>query len=892
VSALSRLTALARNLFHRSRVERELAEELATALDELARENEAAGLAPEAARRAAALELGGVESIKQQVREVRAGVLLDQLGQDLVYALRMLRRSPLFAAIAVLTLGLGIGANVAFFSLARAALAAPLPYPEPERLVHVWAYWTGGWGNFSYPDFEAIESQDGSFDAVAAYESWGRVALSGIERPVQVHPSFVTARYLELLGAKPVLGRVFDADDARRAAPLAVLSHEMWQRHFAGDPGVLGRTLRLNGTAYSVAGVLAPDFKDLGLVEGPAPDLWLPVGAAQPLLGQAPLASPYRIYFGLARLKPGATLAQARDGLAAVAAHMERERPASHRGYGLTCQPLRERIAGGLRAPGWLLSGGAGLVLLIACANIAGALIARLAARRRELALRAALGATASRLFRQLLLESALLATLGGVAGLACALLLTRAAAGWLRSHVSPLVQVRVDAVALAWAALLTLGCALLFGTLPALRGRRADLREMLGARGGALPQRRAQRSLIAAEAALSVVLLVGAGLMLDSLRRLTERNVGYRSDHLLTFGVGLTGGRYAEPAARRTIATRLLEGLRAIPGVRSATLMGPSLLGNATWVMEGFPEEETPRGPEDFVMLFRHNVNPGALGNLGIPLLKGRDFDEHDGPDAPRVAIVSASAARRFWGDADPVGRRLRRQDASRPALLVIGVAADAQHRDRYALGDIAGGLPPAGAGPQLDIYLPYLQQPHADMTFALRLAVAPAAALESAQRTLAEIDAELAIGDARMLDERLAEQESSAAALAALLAGYAAFALFLASLGLYGLVSQVMAQRRYEIGIRLALGARPRDVIRELMRGALGPALAGALAGLAASPLVGRSMALLLLDTHSGVAAPLLLTLLLSAVATVACYLPARRVTGIDPALALRAE
>src|SRR5262245_26506432 len=501
---------------------------------------------------------------------------MERLLQDVRFATRVLRRSPGFALVAVLTLALGIGANTAVMGALRAVFLRPLPYPQPQRLLHVWATWPGGAGNFSFPDYRAMLEESHSFDGVAAYEAWGSVALAGQAAPVSLEPSFVTPSYFELLGARAVAGRLFSEEDdaAPNGRPVAVVSHGLWQRQFGGDAGLIGRALSLNGTAVTVVGVLAPGFRDLGAVEGPLPEIWLPSALAPALLGQPPLTESYRIYWGVARLKPNATLEQAREDLAAIAARMEQARPTSHRGYHLQAQPLAQRVHGRYGTPTLLLLGGAGLILLIGCANIANLLLVRMASRKREMALRAALGASAARVLRQLLVECAVLAGCGGLLGALSAAWLTAALRGFVHSSVSAFVDVEPDAWLFATSLALILLSTFAAGIVPALQATQVDVRTALAAGGRQDPGAgggMARRLLAASQIAFALVVVAGAGLMLRSFGELSRSPLGFPTHDLLTFRMDLTGARYADSGARARLAETFVDHARSLPGVGAA---------------------------------------------------------------------------------------------------------------------------------------------------------------------------------------------------------------------------------------------------------------------------------------------------------------------------------
>ena len=823
---------------------------------------------------------------------------MNHLLPDLRYAARMLWKRRATTTLAVVTLALGMAASATLFSAARAVFWNPLPYPQAERLVHIWHTAPGFVGNFSYPDYVAMVEQNRSFESVSAFEPWGAVAITGIERPRPLSPNFVTPMHLEHQGAQPLHGRLFTAEEnqVHSAQPAAILSYALWRDQFGGDAGIVGKSVQLNRTPFTVVGVLRPEFVDYASSPQIARDIWLPAAMAPSLLGQGPLTSTFRIYWGLARLKPGVTLAQAQEDLNAISQRMEEKFPSSHRGFRLNVQPLQEYLLGGFRAPVTVLALGAVFILLIGCANVANLLLAQMSERRREMAVRTALGASSSRLLQQLLAESSLLAGLAGALGIAVALAGVGALRGVLLAGVSPLLVVEMDALALAVSMGLALLTAVLCGLAPALEGARVDIRESLshsGRSGVQLGRSPLRRALVVAEVTISVVLLVGAALMLRSFNNLTNTNIGVQSENLLTFRMDLTGPQYAQPAQRIEFARAFEEKAKTQPAIESVTLFGPSVLGRATWVMFVLPQEHPSVRPEDFQMVSRHNLNPGGLRNLGVPLLRGREFTEFDNAQNPRVAVVSEALAQQFWPGQDAVGKQLKFSNPALPPLTVIGVAADVKHRTRYNLQALAQSNGPMGLQPQRDVYLPYAQRGEAALTAAVRVRGGAQAGVDAVRAALAGIDPDLAISDVMFLNDRIAQQEQQPAAIAGLTGVYAAIALLLSALGVYGVLSQAVSQRTQEFGVRMALGARVGDVLRMVVRQGMTLVTIGVVLGAIAAASLTQLLTLLLygvspLDGASfGVAGAVL-----GVVALAACLGPAWRASRVDPMTALRHE
>lgn len=813
--------------------------------------------------------------------------------------MRGLLRRRGFAFMAISTLALGIGANTAIVSVVRGVVFRPLPYPEGDRLVHIWAFWPGGSGNISFPDGVAIGERNRTLEATATYQSYGTAALTDRTPAETVRTSFVTPSYFEILGARADRGRLFTTvEDSEGARPaIAVLSHGLWTRAF-GSEEAIGRSIQLNGIAFEIVGILPETFADLGAVEGPAPEIFLHTAMAAPVMSQPPRTDALRIYWGLARLKAGVTIEAARDDLTSIARQMENERPATHRGFGLRVQSLNDRIRGGFKTPALILLSGSLFILLLGCANVTNLLLLRLTERRREMSVRRALGASSGRLLGMVLVEALLIAFLGGGLGTLLGLALSRLASTWTLSHVSPLLDVSMDPSALAASLLISAFAIAVVAFIPARDAQGLDLHGGLrlgaagavGGEGGKL-----RKGLLAAEVGFALVLLVGAGLMLRSFERLTHTPLGFRTDDLLTFRMDLSGPRYQEPAPRVRLVDSFIDRARALPGVQSATVWGPSMLGNATWVMNVAPEGSPTDRADAFTMLFRHSVSPRGLEGLGIERLSGRDFEASDTAGAPLVGIVSESAARKLFPGLDPLGRTLVRSTPGLPPLTVVGVARDVRHRERYSLRDIADADFIGGLGPQNDIYLPYAQRSNSGVTFAVRIrAVAALGGITSALRKAAsDLDPALPLTDIALLDERIEEQERVPRALAGLLLGAALLAGLLAATGIYGVVSQAVAFRTREIGLRTALGAGRTDVMRLVVIQGLRPVGLGALGGLAVAVVLSRWMAAVLFDVRASDPATLLgVVLSLLVVSVLALVVPTQRALGVDPTVALRAE
>jgi putative ABC transport system permease protein len=807
---------------------------------------------------------------------------MDSLLQDLRYAVRTLGERPGFAVVAALTIALGVGGTTAMFGVVDAVLLRPLPYAEPDRLVMVWTRTPGGpQAAASWPEFVDWREQNHSFADMAAWRGQS-VNLTGGAEPERVIGAFVSDRFFPLLGARAVLGRTFTPaeTDPATAQPVAVLGYGLWQRRFGGDPGILGRSLVLNGQSHTVVGVLGPEFDG-----GNAPasgwfmgsDVFLPVSYFPNKKG---LTRGETEILVIGRLRPEVSLTQARTDMEVVARRLEQAYPDTHAGRGVEIVPLHEQIVGSYRPALFVLLGAVGLVLLIACANVANLLLARASRRRRELAVRAALGAGRSRLLRQLLTESALLALLGGGLGLVLghwglALLMSVAPSGVIPASTG------VDGRVMAFALVLTAATGICFGLVPAVQASRPDLDGVLkeaGRGGSGAAGHRFRDALVVAEVTLSLVLLVGAGLLLRSAVALQHADLGFRPDHVLTAEFRLPPAKYPEPRAIAAFFRQTLERLRAVPGIESAALVRAVPFsgngGSTTYQVEGQPEP--PKGREPMAQL--NIVSTGYFRTMGIPQLEGRDFDEHDTPDVPAVAVVNDTMARQVWPGVDPIGRRVRLRDAG--WVTVVGVVGDVRH---------SGPSEP----PPPQVYTTHEQDARIFACVVARTAGDPMGMAAPMRAALWSVDKDQPVWKVRAMEDLVTGARGTARAMSLLVGVFAAVALALAAVGIYGVMAYAVSQRTREIGIRMALGAASGRVLRLVVGRALlltgiaiviGAAGATALARLLGTLLFGVGPA----DPFTFATAALALAL----VGTLAAYLPARRAARIDPVRALAEE
>jgi putative ABC transport system permease protein len=829
---------------------------------------------------------------------------MNALWNELTFATRLLIKSPRFTIVVILILAVGIASNTIIFSVAHGIFLRPMSYPDAGRLVYISQAYPGfpeGGGQFSYPTYRDILLQNNSLDALAAYQVSGPLALTSNDGPVRVAVTYCTPDYFTLLGVHTALGRVFHEGEDRvgGADPVVVLSYAFWQRQFSGARDIVGRTIHLNERPFTVIGVTAAEFRD-SLYEqeyGEEGNAWIPLGLAYTMTGYAnPADRVSGILWGIGHLKPGLNATDAHADLSSLAKRLEKTYPDTFRGFGLVARPLKDQLLGMFYSPAWILTAASGFLLLIGCANVGNLLLARLLSRQRELAVRAALGASPARLASHLLVENVLLLLLASALGIMLAFSGIGGLRAWAAVHLPTVIHFEAGRYAILASIAISLLTGLLFGIGPALLGSRVDLREALsqgGRQGQSLGRRKSQKVLVVAEVALALVLLAAAGLMLESLRKLSSMDVGYKTANLLTLRLDLRSARYAEPASRARFARALVETLQSIPGVESVLLWGPSMFGHATWVYIAYPEGSSPDDPDARLMMGRHSVNPGALNNLGIPLLRGREITWQDTLDTPFVAVISESVAKKLWPGQDALGKRMRSANGNFPWVTVVGVARDAHHAQRMDLNDAAAGIRPYGLGPQYDVYFPYPQRPNQGMTLAVRTSTDVGSVSKGLRAAVLSLDPALPVYDLALLDDRLAGQVAPVRTIALLSGAYAFLALFLAGFGLFAVLAHDVSQRTHEIGIRMALGAPPEGILSLILREGLLLTSIGLAAGGGGAILITRTMHALLFGvspTEPAVFAAIA-TLLLG-VATFACWIPARRAMRFDPMEALRQD
>jgi predicted permease len=884
-----------RSLFRRRREEQALNEELRFHVERQVEQNLAAGMRPDEARYAALRSFGNAAALREETREAWGLRTFDVWRQDLKYGLRMLGKNPGLAAIAILTLALGIGANTALFSVVNGVLLNPLPFPHPDQLVMLHEskpnFQTGA---IPYLNFLDWQRENHTFSSVALARGYA-FSLTGLGEPEQLQGQWVTASFFGTFGIKPVLGRdLSPSDDQYGAGPVVLISASFWKRKFGAAPDVLGRGITLDGRSYTIIGVVPASF-DLRVWNDRTSDVYAPIRQwGHPGLRNRLAALGLH---GIGRMKPGVTLEQAEADLVRIAANLAAAYPDADRGTSANIVPLKQSIVGDVRPFLLVLLGAVGLVLLIACVNVANLLLARSAGRSREFAIRAALGAGRARVIRQLLTESLLWALAGGALGLLLAWWGTRAGLAALPTALPRANEVSLDSRVLIFAVALSLLSGILFGLVPALKTSKAELHEMLkeGGRGSSGAHYRAHGALVVVEVALALVLLAGAGLMLRTLARLWRVDPGFNSRNVMTFGLGFPASvAKLSPAAIRGYVRSLDERMNSTPGVQAASLFWGAfpILSEDDWVfwMDGQPK---PRSESEMDAALNYVVEPEYLKVMRIPLERGRFFTDSDDDHSPFVVVVDDVLASKFFPGQNPIGRRIRLEGDDRPAEIIgvvghvkqWGLDSDEQNTLRAQLyqslrQQVDGAmalLPVVGAG------------------LAVRTLGSSANMIDPLSRSLHQMNAEQVLYGFETMDQIISGSLAARRFSMILLGAFAALALLLASVGIYGVTSYLVGQRTQEIGIRVALGAQRRDVLRLVIGDGARMALIGVAAGLAAT--LGLTRILTRYSLLFGVSAtdPLTLlavALLLTIVALAACYIPARRALRVDPVVALRYE
>ncbi|HEY9462576.1 MAG TPA: ABC transporter permease [Vicinamibacterales bacterium] len=813
---------------------------------------------------------------------MRIGVWFDNFWTDVRHAVRSLRRSPGFSAVAVLALAVGIGGNTAVFSVVDATRTQAIPYKDPDRLVNLIGNVDRGQierRGASYPDFLDWRAQaTRSFEDLAAVDSHMQT-LTETDSSERIETEFVSASYFSLLGATPALGRTFRADEDQvdGSELVIVLSDGLWRRKFAADPLVLGRAVTLSGRRFTIIGVMSPGF--LG-IENEA-QLWIPFGQYAP--SDSMLNRGNRGFFVLARLRPGVTLEAAQSDVNTIAARLAREYPATNEARGVEVSPLSTELFGRLRLALQLLMAAIAFVLLIVCANVANLLIARSEVRRREIALRMAIGAGRARLLQQLVTESCVLTVFGAAAGLLLAEATVRVLI--MQSPVPfPLIFTpRLDVRAATFTIAVSLICAVVVGTAPWWQIRIADLSARLkeSSRGSDGPRsQRLRNGLVVAEVALAIVLLVGASLMIQSVRKVAAMDPGFDPDSLLTVHISLPRG--PAPPAPLVSGRELLERLRAVSGVSSTSLGNDLPLDGNAGANSFSPEGQATFTAQNRPRAYVHRVSPDFFTTLRIPFVAGRTFLDSEASRTPSVVIVSERLASRYWPGEDPIGKRLKfgASDSKSPWMSIVGVVREVRYRR------VAGEL-----DRDPDVYLPFGDN-NAQIALAIRTAVPPASMIAPVRGAIRAANATIAVYDVATMVERIRTRSSLSRFITWVMGVFAGLALCLCALGIYGVTSYVVTQRTREIGIRLALGAQPRGVLQTIVGSGARLILVGVVIGIVASIALRRAVSAQLVDVPLTNPAAGLALALFALVGLAACVVPGLRATRLDPVRALRQE
>jgi len=882
-------------MIRRKRMMDELDGDIRDHIDRETEENIARGMSPKEARYAAMRKFGNVTRVKEDVRDVWSVICLGQLWQDIQYALRMLRKSPGFAATAVLTLGLGIGANTALFSVVNGVLLNPLPYPDPEQVVIVSdksSTLPETW--ISYPDFLDWVRDNHSFSSLAAYESLVSFNLLGQGEPERVRATEVSSTFFPTLGVAPILGRNLSAaEDQLNGPPAVLLSGGFWKTKFGGSPDILGEAINLDGTDYTVVGVLPENFYFCcENISFRLSDVYVPIGADKNPWMQDRKFHPGT--YAVGRLKPRITLSQARADMDGMAHNLAATYPDADKDLEIAVTPLKEVMVRDIRPFLLVLLAAVGFVLLIACVNVANLLLARSTGRAREFAIRAALGASQGRVIRQLLTESVLLTIAGGTLGLLLASWGSRAALSVLPGTLPRANDVRIDPRVLLFTLLVSLLAGVLFGLAPALKTSQPDLHETLkeGGRGTSGTGYRTQRVFVVVEMALTVVLLVGAGLSIRTLVGLWSVNPGFDPHNVLSFNVGFPPSIASGNATQiRASFRQLSEKMAAVPGVQSVSLMNAALpMGDRYDLNFWIDGQPKPATDSNKPLALWYLVGPDYLKVMKIPLIRGRFLTAQDAANSRGVCVIDEDFAREYFGNQDPIGKRLN-FDLVYNQLEIVGVVG---HVKQFGLDENDRSLARA------QFYASALQLPDnltqswVSLTgYVIRTQGSPDAFVASIRDALREFNSKAVMFHTETMDSVVARSLTSRRFAMILLAVFAALALLLASVGIYGVISYIVGQRTHEIAIRMALGARTGDVLKIVLGQGARLTLLGVMIGLAGAAGLTRLMSRILYGVS--VTDPLtfaVVAIVLTLVAMAACYIPARRAVRVDSIVALRHE
>ena len=865
-----------RSLFRRGQVEAELNEELRYHLERQIEVNTAAGMSVEEARYAALRAMHGLDQRKEECRDMRRVRLIEDLWQDFRFSLRSLLKRPGFTAIVLLALALGIGANTAIFSLVNAVILQPLPYRDPDRLISVYGTRNRSTqGSVGPTDFLDYRSQNNTFEQFAASGSMMLpMNLTGSGEPERLNASIITGNYFDTFGVRPALGRGFSLENEKTGQDhVTVLSHAFWQTRFGGDPNIVNKTINLDGKAYEVLGVMPAEV----VLPQPA-QLWVPINFdADPEMKMRNA----RFLRGVGRLKEGVTLAQAQADTDLIAAQLEQQYPDSNTGWSLRLIPLREILVGGSRTMLFILFGAVGFVLLIACANVANLLLVRAAARQKEIAMRTALGASRLRIIRQMITESLLLAILGGALGALLAVAGVKLLVSLGEDNIPRTANVKIDATVLAFTLLISLATGLLFGLAPAIRTMKENLVDALkdGIRGGseATVKNRTRSLLVVFESAIAVMLLIAAGLLIRSLVALQNVDPGFDPNNVLTLRVDLPRQKYNTPEKASNFFEQLETRVAGLPGVEAVGLITDlPLSGEARdmpYRVEGRP------ATSDIAFVDFRRVNKNYFSAMRIPLRRGRNFTEQEVRQSDKAIVVSQAFVDSVFPNEEALGKRLIIWSGIKnEPYEIIGIVGDTRYQSLQGK-------------PSATMYVPTRELLFVNLV--IRTQGDPLSLVGGVRKEVNALDPDQPIAAIRPMTEWVAMSAAGARYRTTLLGLFALLAMILAATGIYGVISYSVAQRTQEIGVRMALGARPLDVLKLVVRQGMMLALIGVIVGLAGALALTRVMSSLLFGvTERDPITFVAVAALLIVVAFIACFVPAHRATRVDPLIALRCE